>query len=124
MDRVDDVSDQVQLAGGDGNFEFSVPLATLGLQPTGTQFRVGDVIRGDLGVLRGNGFQTLHRAYWSNKATAIVSDVPSEAILTPQLWGAGCLSMSDFANHPPKVLARERGEAKHWHFCAAWRDII
>lgn len=83
MDRVDDVSDQVQLAaGGDGNFEFSVPLATLGLQPT-----AGDVIRGDLGVLRGNGFQTLHRAYWSNKATAIVSDVPSEAALAPQLWG-------------------------------------
>jgi hypothetical protein len=82
MDRVDDVSDHVQLVCGDGNFEFSVPLATLGLQA-----RAGDVIRGDLGVLRGNGFQTLHRAYWSNKATAIVSDVPSEATLTPQLWG-------------------------------------
>jgi hypothetical protein len=82
MDRVDDVSDQVQLAGRDGNFEFSVPLATLDLQP-----RAGDVIRGDLGALRGNGFQTLHRAYWSNKATAIISDVPSEAVLTPQLWG-------------------------------------
>ena len=83
MDRVDDVSGQVQLAaGGDGNFEIAIPLATLGLQP-----RAGESIRGDLGVLRGNGFQTLQRAYWSNKAAAIVSDVPSEAALAPQLWG-------------------------------------
>ena len=27
--------------------------------------------RGDLGVLRGNGSQTLQRVYWTNKATAI-----------------------------------------------------
>ena len=31
--------------------------------------------------------QTLQRAYWSNKATGITADVPSEAMLTPQLWG-------------------------------------
>jgi hypothetical protein len=29
----------------------------------------------------------LHRVYWSNKATGLTSDVPSEAMLTPQLWG-------------------------------------
>ena len=40
-----------------------------------------------MGILRGNGRQTLQRVYWNNKATAIVTDVPSEAELTPALWG-------------------------------------
>jgi hypothetical protein len=82
MDLVKDVSDQVQLVGKDGNYEVSVPLATLGLEPA-----PGTAIRGDIGILRGNGFQTLQRVYWNNKATAITSDVPSEAELTPHLWG-------------------------------------
>ena len=44
-------------------------------------------IRGDIGILRGNGTETTARSYWSNKATAITADVPSEAALTPHLWG-------------------------------------
>jgi hypothetical protein len=72
----------VQLASTDGNFEISIPLATLGLKP-----HAGQKIKGDLGVLRGNGFQTVQRVYWSNKASGIVADVPSEAELTPRLWG-------------------------------------
>lgn len=83
FDRVENVSRQVVLARDDqGNYELSVPLALLELNPA-----PGLTIKGDLGILRGNGFQTLQRVYWSNKATAIVSDVPSEAELTPQLWG-------------------------------------
>jgi hypothetical protein len=31
--------------------------------------------------------QVLSRLYWSNKATGIVSDIPSEAELQPSLWG-------------------------------------
>ena len=31
--------------------------------------------------------QTTQRVYWNNKATAITADVPSEAELTPKLWG-------------------------------------
>ena len=46
----------MRLAGKDGNFELSVPLAALGLRP-----EAGQSIRGDVGVLRGNGFQTLQR---------------------------------------------------------------
>jgi hypothetical protein len=38
-------------------------------------------------VLRGDGQKTVQRVYWSNKATGLVSDIPSEAELTPQLWG-------------------------------------
>jgi hypothetical protein len=65
-----------------GAYEFSVPLKTLGLKGAD-----GEMLRGDVGVLRGNGFETLHRAYWSNKASGLVSDLPSEAELTPRLWG-------------------------------------
>jgi hypothetical protein len=83
MDRVDNITDQVQLAADGGNYELSVPLAVLGLRPA-----AGETIKADLGVLRGNGFETLQRVYWSNKATGLTSDVPSEAQLTPELWGS------------------------------------
>ncbi len=85
LDQVIDVSSEVELdssSGPPGTFSFSVPLATLGLKPV-----AGQTIKADLGILRGNGTQTLQRVYWSNKATGITSDVPSEAELTPDLWG-------------------------------------
>jgi hypothetical protein len=92
FDRVDDVSAQIELAAGGekdprakgehGLFEMSIPLSVLGLKP-----EAGKSIRGDIGLLRGNGFQTLQRVYWQNKATGLISDVPGEAMLTPQLWG-------------------------------------
>jgi hypothetical protein len=82
LDRVEDVSAQVQLAGTNGNYEISIPLAALGLKA-----QAGQRIKGDLGILRGNGFQTVQRVYWANKASGITADVPSEAELTPRLWG-------------------------------------
>lgn len=82
LDRVDDVSAQVQLATTNGNYELSIPLATLGLKP-----QPSHPIKGDIGILRGNGFQTLQRVYWANKASGITADVPSEAELVPMLWG-------------------------------------
>ena len=56
-------------------------------QNEGARPEVMQAIKGDIGILRGNGFQTLQRVYWNNKATAITADVPSEAELTPKLWG-------------------------------------
>jgi hypothetical protein len=83
LDSVIDVSDQVQLAqDGKGAYEIAVPLSTLRLDP-----RDGMKISADIGILRGDGNQTTQRVYWNNKATALVSDVPSEAMLTPGLWG-------------------------------------
>ncbi len=83
IDVVEDVSAQVVFAAdGGGNYEVSIPLSTLHWQP-----KAGEIVRGDLGVLRGSNFQTTQRVYWSNKATAITADVPSEAELTPKLWG-------------------------------------
>jgi hypothetical protein len=83
IDRVDDVSDAIQLAADhQGNYELSIPLSVLGLHP-----QAGQSIKADVGVLRGDGVHTNQRVYWSNKATGITADVPSEAQLTPQLWG-------------------------------------
>ena len=83
FDRVRDVSADVKLArGANGDYELSVPLELLGLKPSaGTSFK------GDIGVLRGADGETVARLYWSNKATGIVADVPSEAELKPQNWG-------------------------------------
>ncbi len=91
FDDIEEVSRYVQLAMGGskpsngasgGDFEFSIPLAVLGLKPT-----PGTILLGDIGLLRGDGIRTTQRVYWSNKATGLVSDTPSEAELTPQLWG-------------------------------------
>ena len=80
---MEDVSDKVEFGEDkNGSYEIAVPLSVLGLEP-----KPGIRIKGDIGILRGNGKQTTQRVYWTNKATAIVSDVPSEAELTPKLWG-------------------------------------
>jgi len=100
MDEVADVSDAVTLAQKGGDYELSVPLATLGLAP-----RVGLELRGDLGVLRGDGARTVQRLYWQNKVAGTVADIPTEATLTPALWGrvrfAGAAA-------PPRATARRK----------------
>jgi hypothetical protein len=83
FDRVDDVSDQLQLAQRGGDIELSIPLATLGL----TESSIGTILQGDIGILRGTGAMTMQRLYWNNLDTGIASDVPSEAKLTPSNWG-------------------------------------
>lgn len=84
FDRVRDVTDQVSFAAAkDGSgFELAVPLQLLSMK-----LQKDSVFKGDIGVLRGADGATLARSYWSNKATAIVSDVPSEADLRPANWG-------------------------------------
>lgn len=83
FDKVADVSTQVEFSTDkSGDYEVSVPLSVLNLKP-----KAGMHIKGDIGILRGDGAQTISRVYWTNKATGIVSDVPAEAELTPGLWG-------------------------------------
>ncbi len=83
IDVVEDVSQHVSLATDNtGNYEIRIPLTALHWQP-----KSGATYRADIGVLRGSNGQTTQRVYWSNKATAITADVPSEAELTPKLWG-------------------------------------
>jgi hypothetical protein len=106
FDQVMEVSKDVEFAEGKGTvevrepnafgatsrpsaattYEISVPLSLLGLK-----VKPGMALRGDLGVLIGNGTATEQRVYWSNKATTVVVDVPTEAMLTPELWGAWTL---------------------------------
>ena len=79
-----DVTDRVRFVGGKSGFgyELAVPLDLVHLAP-----KIPGEMRGDIGVLRGAEGATMARSYWSNKATAIVSDVPSEADLRPANWG-------------------------------------
>jgi hypothetical protein len=82
FDRVEDVSDKIESANKDGNFEVAIPLALLGLKP-----ERGKEFLADIGILRGDAGRTTQRVYWSNHNTVIVSDLPSEARLQPAQWG-------------------------------------
>lgn len=82
FDQVLDVSDAIALGGRGGDYEFSIPLERIGLKP-----EKGREILGDLGILRGQGGQTVQRIYWNNFDTLLVSDLPSEARLQPGRWG-------------------------------------
>ena len=94
IDEVRDVSAQVQLAGKvreyrNGytykrfcEYEMAIPLAALGLASDAQK-----TLRGDIGILRGEPGLTIDRIYWHNKATGQTADLPTEAQLTPKLWG-------------------------------------
>jgi sugar lactone lactonase YvrE len=83
FDRIDEVSKEIEYASnGKGIYEFSISLSVLNLKPV-----VGLKIKGDIGILKGDGTRTSSRVYWSNKSTTIISDVPSEARLEPNKWG-------------------------------------
>lgn len=75
----------VSRAKGSYVLEAAVPLADIRLEPATLRETRGDVGRvlSDAG-----GAAATSRVYWSNKQTAIMSDLPSEAGLQPALWGA------------------------------------
>ena len=62
----------------------TVPLTELGLSSA-----TADGLTGVVGVIYSNpaGDNRAARLYWHNKKTGLVSDVPSEARLTPKEWG-------------------------------------
>ena len=82
------ILDSVQVArSGEGDrytLEAAIPLASLGLK-----IEPGMRLKLDWGLLAtdSEGTVVLARNYWANKATAILSDAPSEAALHPDLWG-------------------------------------
>jgi hypothetical protein len=93
--RFDEIKrlDEVRLArnsvsgnGGNGEYtiEAAVPLKSLGIKA-----EPGLRLKMDWGVLVSgpDGNEVMRRIYWSNKATSIVADAPSEARLQPHLWG-------------------------------------
>ena len=87
IDEILDASPDLELkeahTAGHSFYEFSIPLKLLRLQPDVTK-----ALRGDIGVIIGNGIETTARAYWHNKRMTIVTDIPTEASLYPQHWGA------------------------------------
>lgn len=64
--------------------EAAIPLSAIGLKP-----EPGMRLKLDWGFLTTgpDGNEVLRRIYWSNQATSIVADAPSEARLQPNLWG-------------------------------------
>lgn len=82
MADVRDVSSRVRLAQDGGNYELAVPLEVLGLK-----IDSGTTTPGDIGVVVGDGNEARARFYWSNKASSMTSDIPTEARLLPVEWG-------------------------------------
>jgi hypothetical protein len=82
LDRVVDITAAVTLRQQGGDYEVAIPLGTLGLAPA-----PGGTILGDVGVLIGDGVETVRRVYWNNKVHTLTSDLPSEAALLPASWG-------------------------------------
>jgi hypothetical protein len=76
----------VALRRGENGYslEASVPLKTLRFAPG-----PGMLLKGDVGVIFSDpgGSRNVLRAYYANRNTAIVNDIPSEARLTPRDWG-------------------------------------
>ena len=85
IDKITDVSADVAVAGTAGNYEFSVSLSALGIEPSEIVHRLNSM--GDIGILRGNQGQTVQRLYWKNRNVGNVSDIPSEARFQPNYWG-------------------------------------
>jgi hypothetical protein len=82
--RLDDAKIRVVQREGEYAVEASVPLEALGLKDLSAK-----TLRGDFGVIFGDpsGQINMLRSWWSNQATGLVSDVPGEIMLAPNLWG-------------------------------------
>jgi hypothetical protein len=79
------ISDIAGWNSSEWNIEAAIPWKALGLDPPSTDQR----LRGDIGVLISDqgGTATVLRKYWANKSQIIIGDLPSEARITPALWG-------------------------------------
>lgn len=87
FDRVEVLADArvaVKIEGQQYRVEAAIPLTALALAPT-----PGLALRGDAGIISSDaaGLVNIARTYWSNEATNLVNDLPSEAWLYPETWG-------------------------------------
>ena len=75
----------IQAAKDSWSMEASIPWKSIGAAAPES----GAKLRGDVGVLHGdqNSLRTVDRFYWAAKSQTCVSDEPTEARLTPALWG-------------------------------------
>jgi hypothetical protein len=79
------ISDIASFNSSEWNIEVAIPWKSLGVDPPTTDQK----LRGDFGVLISDqgGTATVVRKYWANKSQIILGDLPSEARITPALWG-------------------------------------
>jgi hypothetical protein len=85
VDRVhilDDVTADVVRSGNRVTLTATVPLAAIHFTPSGE-------VKGNVGRVfsDASGTRAAVRHYWSNKNTAIMSDLPTEVMVNPDLWG-------------------------------------
>jgi hypothetical protein len=107
IDYLADVSGHLTVGEADGQYEVAIPLALLGLSPA-----PGQTIQGDVGVLIGDGTQTIRRVYWNNSSRTTVADVPSEARFFPVTWGTWEFAVGgDATAEPPSAVPTSPGEA-------------
>jgi hypothetical protein len=90
IDRIDVLKDaEINVAadpeGRAWTLEAAIPWKALGL----ARPQFGAAWRGDVGVLESDpdGTATVRRLYWANTGQVILGDLPSEARVTPALWG-------------------------------------
>jgi hypothetical protein len=84
VERITDARIAVRTSSSQYTVEAAVPLKSLGLDAP-----QGKTMAADFGVIYGDagGAINMLRSYWSNPATGVVNDVPSEIMLHPNLWG-------------------------------------
>jgi len=73
--------------------EAAIPWKALGYPAP----RIGTHLRGDVGILQRDksGLVTVGRLYWAGKTQTVICDIPSEARLSPSLWGEFILSETE-----------------------------
>jgi hypothetical protein len=107
---VPDATIVVQGAAGAWTLEAAIPWKSLGVSAPEHSTR----LRGDVGVLHGeqNSLRTVERFYWAGKTQTCVSDEPTEARLTPALWGDFMVERDAHAQmlvSPPDALGSDAG---------------
>ena len=102
FDQVMEVSKDVVFADGKGTVRCAIANAFGATQPNlrrddlrdfrpalaaGVEGQAGDDVAGRSWRVDRQWYRHQQRVYWSNKATTVVVDVPTEALLSPELWG-------------------------------------
>lgn len=100
LDRVLEISDDVELVHSDGTYEVKIALDALGFAPS-----AGDTTVFEIGVIEGSDIEATRRTYWGNKTELHTSDLPSEAEVLPYRWGdlAWNSASTESSNQPPSV---------------------
>ena len=82
--RIEEAEIAVTKGKGEYILEVAIPLEALAFDP-----KAGQKLKGDFGVIWSGpmGQRNAARCYWSNKAAGIVSDLPSEIRINPNMWG-------------------------------------